>query len=55
MQHGSRVAKIPLVAGKESNWLLRIKIECQGQDAWDIMIGEEETPVEPDVNGPQNV
>ena len=46
---GDKVAKIPLLPGKEADWLTQMEIELRAMDCWDLVNGEDPEPDEPDL------
>ena len=44
-----KVTRIPLVTGKEADWLTQIEIELRIMDCWDLVNGLDEEPEEPEL------
>ena len=42
-----KVARLPLLPGKEADWLTQVEIELRLMDCWDLVNGEDEEPDEP--------
>ena len=45
----SKVTRLPLLPGKEADWLTQMEIELRLMDCWDLVNGEDGEPEEPDL------
>ena len=44
-----KINRIPLLPGKESDWLTQIEVELRIMDCWELVNNEEAEPEEPDL------
>jgi hypothetical protein len=44
-----KVARFPLLPGKEADWLTQVEIELRLMDCWDLVNGEDGEPEEPEL------